>query len=39
MLRYEEYTNEEMDTCEVCETQMEYIYALGLTRACTHLGK
>ena len=39
MLRYEDYTNEEMDACDICEAQTEYIYALSLTRACTQIGK
>ena len=39
MLRYEDYTNEERDTCDVFEEQMEYLFALGLTRACSQIGK
>lgn len=39
MFRYEEYTDKEMDACDICEAQIEYIYALGLTRACTQIGK
>lgn len=39
MLRYEEYTEKDLDTCDIYEEQVEYLAALGLTRACTHLGK
>ena len=39
MLRYEEYTDKELDACEISEEQMEYRFALGLTRACTQIGK
>ena len=39
MLRYEEYTNEKLDECDVCEAQIEYLVALSLTRACTQIGK
>ena len=39
MLRYQEYTQEELDACEVSDAQMEYLFALGLTQACTHVGK
>ena len=39
MLRYEEYTNEKMDTCDICDAQMEYLFAFGLTQACMQIGK
>lgn len=39
MLRYKEYNEKEMDACDFSEEQMEYLFALGLTRACTHIGR
>lgn len=39
MLRYDEFTYEELDSCDICEAQMEYLVALGLTNACTQIGK
>ena len=39
MLGYYDYTNEEKDTCDICDEQMEYLIALGLTRACMQIGK
>ena len=39
MLRYEDFTKEEKDTCDIFEEQMEYLFALGLTNACAQIGK
>ena len=33
------YEDGEKDTCEVCEMQIAYMVALGLTQACTQIGK
>ena len=39
MLRYDQYTFEEKDSCEICDEQIDYLVALSLTRACTQIGK
>ena len=39
MFKYDEYNKDEMDACEISEEQMEYLFALGLTRAFSQLGK
>ena len=39
MLKYNEYSCEEKDTCDIFDEQMEYVFALGLTLACKQLGK
>ena len=33
------YESEHKDTCEICEEQRAYIIALGLTNACTQIGR
>ena len=39
MFKYDDYIEEEMDSCDVCEAQMAYLTALGLTMACSKVGK
>lgn len=33
------YEDEQRDTCDICDDQIAYIVALGLTQACTQIGK
>lgn len=39
MLKYKDYTNEEMDACDISEEQKRYLFALGLTQACMQIGR
>lgn len=39
MLKYSEYALEERDSCDIFDDQMEYVFALGLTLACSKFGK
>ena len=39
MFRYDDYIEEKMDSCDICEAQTEYLVALSLTRACIQIGK
>ena len=39
MFKYDDYIEEEMDACDVCEAQTKYVVALALSRACIQIGK
>ncbi len=39
MLRFQDISDEQKDSVEVSEEQMNYLFALGLRDACTHIGK
>ena len=40
MFKYDYYYEEEKkDTCDVCEGQIAYLVALGLTNACVKFGR
>ena len=39
MLRYEYFIDDEKDTCEIYEEQQQYLIALGLTNACSQIGR
>lgn len=40
MLKYDDgYESENRDTCDICEEQRAYVFALGLTNACVQFGK
>lgn len=40
MFRYEySYDDENRDACDICEKQRAFVFALGLTNACVHVGK
>lgn len=38
MFRYEDF-DKEMDSCDICDAQREYLFALSLVGACTKFGK
>lgn len=39
MIKYAYYDKEELDSCDICDAQMGYLFDLALVGACNQIGK